>query len=701
MTETGMSLGTPHYMSPEQATAEKDLTNRSDIYSLACVLYEMLTGEPPHTGGSAQAIIMKIVTDEARPVTELRKSVPLHVAAATAKALEKLAADRFESAANFGEALTNPAFTLPTTQATAIAARPAPRTAMRWLPWGVAVVAIAVALLGWFTRNEPSEQQIARFYAMAFSSETFVSGTGTSLALSPDGSQLVYRARSETGEVQLFLRRVDQLEGRPIAGTTSAIAPFFSPDGEWIGFHAEGRLRKVAATGGPPSTITQVPGDMRGASWGPDDFIVFAPASGVGLSRVAAAGGDPEILTEVAGESGDHRWPNVLPNGKGAVFTVFTDVAQSEIWVVSFETRETRRLVGGTPAVYMGGYLVFGRAEGTEGTVLAAPFDVGGLELTGPPVPLLEGVMIKGGGAGEYSVSPLGNLAYISGTSEGETLVLVDRSGLERPLDMVAADYHHPRFAPDGRSVAVSQGFGSIHDIWTYDIARGAFSRLTFDGVNWNALWTKDGSRIVYGGGTGTIGWSSRTADGSGTVEPIRPSATLDPVSWGPEGQSILASSQAGDIFVVPLAADDSVRTLLANSYAELWPSLSPDGTLLAYGSNETGQFEVYVQEFPGLGGRRQISTSGGREPLWSKDGTELFYRGPEGLVAVPIDRTARLVLGDPVLLFDDPYVTDTGHAYDIHPDGDQFVFVTTGASSQQMVVVLNWLEELKAKVGR
>ena len=696
MTETGMSLGTPHYMSPEQATAEKDLTNRSDIYSLGCVLYEMLTGEPPHTGGSAQAIIMKIVTDEARPVTELRKSVPSHVAAATAKSLEKLAADRFESAAKFAEALTNPAFTLPTTQAAGVAARPEPRTVMQWLPWGLATVAVGAALVGWFTRGEPTSMRVTRFYATPVSGERFESAIGTSLVLSPDGTRLVYLARSESGEVHLYLRELDQLDGTPIPGTMNASMPFFSPDGKWLGFLADQRLRKVSLAGGPPITITPVPGDMRGVSWGPDGFIVFAPATGSGLFRVSDIGGEPEALTETVPDSGDHRWPFALPTGKGALFTIFPGLPEAEIAVVSYETGHVARLVDGTNPLYVDGYLVFGQAEGATGALFAAPFDADKLEVTGPPVPLLEGVVIKGGGAGEYSVSTNGSFVYVSGTASDQTPVLVGRDGTERALDVPAGDYHMPRFSPDGRSFALSNGSGSVHDIWTYEIARGAFARLTFEGTNWDLLWTVDGRRIIYLSSSGLL---SRAADGSGGIDQLS-SARLRPMSWGPEARSIVMYANSGDIWVVPLEGQDSAFALLDNPYLEVWPSLSPDGRFLAYGSNESGANQIYVEEFPGLGGRRQVSTGGGREPLWSRDGTELFYRSPEGFVSVPIDLTSGFDMGEPAVLFDDQYLNDVTQAYDVHPDGDHFVFIKQVASSTQIVVVLNWLEELKERMG-
>ena len=253
-----------------------------------------------------------------------------------------------------------------------------------------------------------------------------------------------------------------------------------------------------------------------------------------------------------------------------------------------------------------------------------------------------------------------------------------------------------PRFSPDGRSFALSNGSGSVHDIWTYEIARGAFARLTFEGTNWDLLWTVDGKRIIYLSSSGLL---SRAADGSGGIDQLS-SPRLRPMSWGPEARSIVMYANSGDIWVVPLEGQDSAFALLDNPYLEVWPSLSPDGRFLAYGSNESGANQIYVEEFPGLGGRRQVSTGGGREPLWSRDGTELFYRSPEGFVSVPIDLTSGFDMGEPAVLFDDQYLNDVTQAYDVHPDGDHFVFIKQVASSTQMVVVLNWLEELKERMG-
>ncbi len=362
MTETGMSLGTPHYMSPEQATAEKDLTNRSDIYSLGCVIYEMLTGEPPHTGGSAQAIIMKIVTDDARPVTELRKSVPPHVAAATAKSLERLAADRFESAAKFAEALTNPAFTLPTTQAATLAGASA---SGRWKQMAIAVTALAAVLLvttvwGWLRPERP--KHVSRYSIALPEGEALVTRFAR-LAISPDGSRLVYIGESE-GSRRLWVRPRDQLHATPLAGTEGADAPFFSPNGDRVGFIIGRRTLRIASLrGGPPVTVTDSLVGVAGASWGPDGFLYSDGSGFVPLVRVAATGGVPQWFTTLDSAQGeiDHVWPDALPNGKGVIFTVRHGLNSelADIAVAEVATGTHKMLVRGVYARYAAsGHLV-------------------------------------------------------------------------------------------------------------------------------------------------------------------------------------------------------------------------------------------------------------------------------------------------------------------------------------------------------
>ncbi len=393
MTETGMSLGTPHYMSPEQATAEKDLTARADIYSLGSVLYEMLTGEPPHMGNSAQQIIMKIVTEPAEPVTKIRKSVPPHVAAATAKSLEKLAADRFESAAKFAEALANPAFTLPTTQAAFAAGVPAsgPWNRLSIAATGLAAVAIGVASWGWLRPLPEFPRRPVQFSIESDSAHGIVPG---SAALSPDGSVLVYAVRTGSG-LMLYRRRIDELEAHPIAGTEGGVAPFFSPDGTQLGFNTEGALRRVPLDGGTPRTITEFDAyGLLGTAWGDDDEIVFSTFLPWRVYTVSANGGTPDVLEVL--DTLTIMDPVFLPGARALLFASGRASGQElRVGAVTLESADVRWLMpGAAPHYVRSGHLLYVEADGS---LFAQPFDMAHLDTVGPARRVAEGLGMRFG----------------------------------------------------------------------------------------------------------------------------------------------------------------------------------------------------------------------------------------------------------------------------------------------------------------
>ncbi len=429
MTETGLSLGTPHYMSPEQATAEKDLTARSDIYSLGSVLYEMLTGEPPHMGNSAQQIIMKIVAEDVRPVTALRKSVPPHVAAATTKSLEKLAADRFESAAKFAEALMNPAFTLPTAPGRVVAGAPASG------PWKLVSVVLAIGmalflittLWGWL---RPIPKPVSR-YSIALPEGEALFQDQSRVAVSPDGSRLVYLGVSEQGS-RLLVRDLDQLHATPLPGTDGANNPFFSPDGSKVGFYSVGERvwRAASLGGGPPITIADSGTGRGGGSWGSDGYLYFdGNLPGNGLVRVAEGGGAPEAVTmrDTTQNEGRHVWPEALPGGRGVVFTVRrggpANLTEWDIAVADLATGTHTVLLRGVRARYAAsGHLLYVTADGT---LMVVPFDETTLALTGDAVALVEGLRVGFAGTMDLAVSATGTLFYTTGGVVGGGLAEV------------------------------------------------------------------------------------------------------------------------------------------------------------------------------------------------------------------------------------------------------------------------------------
>ncbi|MEE9156058.1 MAG: protein kinase [Gemmatimonadota bacterium] len=700
-TETGLSLGTPQYMSPEQAMADRELDARSDIYSLGSVTYEMLAGEPPYTGPNTQAIIAKIVTEDPRPLSKQRRSVPPHVEAAVHKTLEKLPADRFHTAAEFAEALARPGLFTPS-GATAAAARPsaaAPKTAVRFLWPAAALLAGAAALWGWLSPAPPAATRVvARFIVTLPASEQLGEAGGGLITIAPDGSGFVYVGVGPNGR-RLYFRPFNRFEARPIPGTEDAAVPFFSPDGRWVGFSADGKMQKVALAGGPLVPI--IDGTYFGASWGPDDVILFSPADRDGLWTVSAEGGEPQKLTtpdSLAREQ--HFRPQFLPDGKSALFVSRVVGGASRIGVVSLRTRTVEYLVEGNRARYAtSGHLIYATPNG----LMAAPFDLGRLALTGPPLPVQADFGPGRGGRG-FDLSRTGSLIYATGDDTERSLVTVDRQGFEQVLNQELRAYDGPRYSPDGRRV-VLRIFEEDFHIWVYEIARGTFTRLTFESDNFYPEWTPNGRRIGFvseRNGGPDLFW--RLADGSGSVEPLL-TADLSQweIAWAPDGKSFVYRQNhpetGRDLWVYRLDGQEQPRPLVKSYDQERAARVSPDGRYVAYVSDESEFAEVYVRTLAESGGKWQISTDGGTEPLWSRDGKELFYRHGDELIAVAVETEPVFTLGTSKVLFEGPYVPNPHHTnYDIHPDGDRFVMVKSAEGERQVVVVLNWVAELEGR---
>jgi serine/threonine-protein kinase len=710
MTETGLSLGTPHYMSPEQATADRDITGRSDVYSLACVTYEMLAGDPPYLGNTAQAIIAKIISDVPRPVRELRATVPGHVELALHKALEKLPADRFATAKAFAEALTNPAFTLPTTQAAAVAGAAASG------PWNrlsiglasLAAFAIFVALWGWLRPASESPTRPVRFSITPAADQAFAQSPVVDVAFSPDGSRFVYRGQGEAGS-QLYDRAVDELEARPIPGTEGAFQPFFSPDGLWLGFfQAGGQLKKVQIIGGPPLPIAETGGFTQGATWGSDDVIVFASSGQPGLMQVPGSGGAPQPLTApdtAAGET-EHRWPAFGPEGKTVFFTSWSGSNETaRIAVASLESGTVTRLAeaGVNPHYTDTGHLVYTRSDGS---VVGVPFDLGRGEVTGQAIALLASVTLSGVGAAELAISRNGSLVYAPGSAAlGVNLVLVDRQGVETSLDDRSLPFQAPRFSRSGDRVAMTiEGH-----VWVYDVEQRTLSVRTFEGGNFYPTWSADGTQLMFSSNrTAPRSLYTLPADGS-TREPaplLETQAEIYEGAWSPDGRWLAFREGTGsdrDILVMPLEGEDRTpRPFAQTAFNERALALSPDGRWLAYVSNESGRDEVYVRAFPEPAGQEQVSVNGGVAPRWAPGGDELFYRTASGLMAATVGtKTAFRVTGRTVLFEDDYQTINLVYAhYDVDPRSGRFLMLKGGDASGEIVVVANWFEELRRRMG-
>jgi serine/threonine-protein kinase len=704
LTETGLSVGTPHYMSPEQAMGDRELDARSDIYSLGAMLYEMLAGDPPYTGSTAQAIVAKVITEKAPPVTTYRDTVPPHTAAAIQKALAKLPADRFSSASSFAEALVTPGVmaSLAATAADTAAARPGGKD---WRLMGtglVAVLAIAAALWGWLEPTPPAD--VARFQVgLPAAAQMGAAQNGQTIALSPDGKTIVYVGPDR----QLFVREIDEFEARPLPGTQNSHTPFFSPDGEWVGFYSGPNLKRIALAGGTPLTVASA-NILRGADWGPDGFIVFTPTTSSGLHRVAAGGGAVDTLTVPDSDAGEigHRWAHVLPNGKGVVFVIWKGSNETaQLAALSFETGEIRPLIAGTGAKYVkSGHLVYGSADAS---LLAVPFDQDRLEVTGSPVSLLDGVLVKSTGAAEFGLSEGGTLTYLSGEPSSLSLVITDRDGRSTILADSLTGAFSPRFSPDGKRVVLRIG-EQADDIWIYELGQGTISRLTFEGDNGYPVWTPDGRSITFHSSRseGSRDIYRRAADGSGSAEVfIERDNPVWEIAWAPDGRGGVfreISSEGGlDIYSFTLDSPGEHQPYVVTPFNERAPVISPDGRWLAYVSNESGQDEVYVRAYPDPSGRWQVSSDGGMEPLWAPSGRELYYRTGDRLMAVDVTTRGTFSLGNRRPLFEGNYLMNQNHTnYDVHPASGEFVTIKSQGSPTELIVVLNWFEELRERAG-
>jgi serine/threonine-protein kinase len=533
---------------------------------------------------------------------------------------------------------------------------------------------------------------------------------GTTVAVSPDGARFVYVGDCR-GERCLFVREIGELEAKLLPGTEGARGPFFSLDGRWVGFSAENKLKRIALAGGSPLTITEAP-SLRGATWTVDDIIVFAATTESALWKVRAAGGAAEPITQIDTDEDEiaHRWPEALPGGKAVLFTIFRKSnLDPSIAVLSLETGELEPLLeGATHARYAKtGHLLCGTAEGA---LLAVPFDLTRLQVTGPPVSILDDLAVRAviGGA-EFSVSDDGTLVYLSGTIGGSNLVLVDRQGVQQLLVEEVFVPQSPRFSPDGRRLALTTQRAGTQDVYVFDLSSRTFSRLTFEGENYYPEWSPDGTRVLFSSvrnGTRQRDLLWRSADGSGEAQPL---LSLEGEQWegllSPDG-SWLVYREVGDetgrdILAVHLDDERNPRPLVRTPFNERAIALSPNGRWLAYVSDESGDDEVYVLPFPEAGGRWMISSGGGREPVWSPDGSEIFYRSGERLISVSVETEPAFSIGTREVLFEWPLRSyPNAAAYDFHPDGDRFVMMTTGEGSTSLVVVLNWFEELRRRMN-
>jgi eukaryotic-like serine/threonine-protein kinase len=750
MTETGLSLGTPHYMSPEQATADKNVSSRSDIYSLGSVLYEMLTGEPPHTGSSAQAIIMKIVTHEVRPVGELRKAVPPHVASAVAKALEKLPADRFDSAKAFADALNNPGFTTSNAKPAAFGGVSAQNRRFV-VPGLITLVAVTAVLGAWGWLRARRTNSVSRYPTtlgaagspdgIAFRIET---------ALSPDGASLVFR-QPLTGPGQLYIKRRDEVLARPLAGTEGGSGPFFSPDGAWIGFFASGQMRKVPSTGGASLKLAEsVDPTYNHGAWLTDGSIVYYDLQTHTLRRLRPGETTWQVIASPAKLDGRYPWlPMPLPNARGILFTAHltncvgpSSCRPSRVYVYDARRDTIRALFDDAVGAWYvpTGHLLY---LTSAGTLMAVPWNNSTLAATGKAVQILDGIQAPG-----FVISDEGTAVYLLGQPEfrpGPTpnaeLVWVDRRGGVELVDSswqvntggtysgadLAVDWGLA-LSPEGRRIALTLLTDLGTDIWIKQLPGGPVSRLTlYAGTDRAPAWASDGRAITFVSDrptppdatprAGQLGLWQQPADGTGEPRLLwGKDAPTDGFS-SPDGRWLVLgaagseSKAGGDILAAQPGVDSAARRIVATGYDEEGSALSPDSHWLAYVSNEQGKDEVFVRPFPDVnGGRWQLSSGGGSAPVWAHNGHELFYASGNNMYVVQLHPGPPFPAEPPRVLFAIPDRVRTGSrargTFAITPDDQRFLMVRDHswkdmAGTPTMVVVEHFFEELRAKLKK
>ena len=539
-------------------------------------------------------------------------------------------------------------------------------------------------------------------------------GAGPALAISPDGTRLAYVGVHE-GNRQLYLRELDESLARPIPGTEGAVAPFFSRDGTWLGFFSGRQIKKVPLAGGASVSIARI-NSGRGASWGDDDTIVVAPDYNVGLSSVSSIGGiggeggelDPLTTAFREARENSHRLPFVLPGSRAVLFTMgsadILSYSEARIEVVERDTGERSTLIeGGTsPHFVATGHLVYAR----EGDLYGVLFDLERLEIRGTSVKVLEGVRTAAtNGVAPFAVSDNGTLAYIPG---GETLaerkvVMVDRAGNAQSLPVEPGPFTNPRLSPDGSQLILTSQH-ALHQLWVYDLARNILTRFSTTGWEHNAgIWSPDGETIIFNSSEkGPMNLYRQPRDQSRDAEHLVPSEYRQmPGSWARSG-AVMAFEEShpetrSDIWTLSLDSDAEPVPFQQTEADETLPAFSPDGRWIAYQSDISGRYEVYLMAFPGRGGRYQVSAEGGTNPRWNPNGAELFYRHEGRVMAVDVATTREPQLGRPRVLFDGRYLP----SYDVAPDGDRFVMIQVEEEEPptEIRIVLNWFDELEQKM--
>jgi serine/threonine-protein kinase len=700
-TRAGVILGTAPYMSPEQARG-KAVDKRADIWAFGCVLYEMLTGQRAFTGGTTTdilAAVLKSEPDLTRVPAKVRRLVRRCLEKDPKKRLRDIG-DAWELLDEVGQAILSPASVL--------------RSRAPWIAAAaLAIIAVATSWIAW-RATRPVHHPLTRFSVDL--GPDALPGVNLTAAISPDGRRLVFAARGPDSKPRLATRLLDQAKATLLPGTENGSDPFFSADGQWIGFAAGGQLKKISVQGGAPVTLLSAPGGVRGATWGKDGSIIAALGNLVPLSRIPAAGLPPQPLTKLGPGEITHRWPQVLPGGDAVLFTASPGIPleNANIEAISLKTGQVKTVQrGGYYGRYLpGGYLVYVH----QGVLFGMPFDPARLEVRGQPTPLVEDMAATPSTAsGQFDFSSTGTLVYAAGMGAGQgwQLAWLDSSGKTQPLLAVpvALDL---RLSPDGRKLAFT---GDGPDIYIHDLERDTTTRLTGNATL--PLWTPDGKHIVFRSASNDYSLYWISSDGAGDPLRVLESQNLViPFSFSPDGRRLAYHENnpatGNDLWTLPLDITDpdhpklgKPEPFLRTPADESAARFSPDGRWIAYRSNESGGDEIYVRPFPaGNGGKWQISFGGGLYALWAKNGRELFYETADNRIMV-VDYTvdgASFVPGKPRLWSDKQLFYNGTSNLDLALDGKRFVVLTmpeTPAGSEQGTVHVTVLENFFDEVRR
>ena len=726
VTKLGTTMGTAAYMSPEQATGEK-VDHRTDIWSLGVVMYEMICGQLPFKNDYEQALLYAIMNEEPEPLTAKRTGIPISIDGVISKALAKDPAMRYQHIDEIPAdlktiELKSGSLTTRISSQTRMFQSPQKKSSkiIKQIPWMItgAVIIVSLFLIFFLRTNKSTEQDITKLSVIIPQDNPPYLTDNQIISISPDGKYIAYIG-TKNGSSQIFLRSITDFNMISLEETEGADNPFFSPDGKWIAFFSNGKLKKISVNGGTPETLCDAPGDRRGY-WADNGKIYFSPNYASGIMEISSDGGNETVVTKLDSSKSErtHRWCQVLPGSKWILYTIGnqTNVNSYDNSLIALQSLVNNKRyilnVSGDMVRYIEpGILIIARND----NLYAAKFNPDDPNNIAPPITILQNVAGNpSSGVSYYDISESGSLIYLPGAGENNfSLALVDMNGKISPLKLDKDNYQNPRFSSDGSKIALTIGKVPETDgnIWMYNLKENTLNRFTFGQGNYDPLWSKDGKYIYYASGmSGSEGILMRPSDGSASAQRIFVTQDLlYPQSITPDSKYLIigkfSGSTQGDIVELNIH-DEQLDTLISTNNNEVNGEVSTDGKWFLYCSNETGNSAVYLKSYPDLKGKWQVSNGSGLDPIWSPKGDKVFYLNPQNkLMSVSITTKPTLIIGNPQVLFDvsDMLLQDAlGANYDISPDGKKFIFVLRNDQQKnhnEINVVLNWKKELERKL--